>query len=62
MITDESPDIIQIDSRETICGTGEKKCRGRNAAQCSKEKLPGKRKRIYSVSVQVTIKYHLKLS
>ena len=55
MITDESPDIIQVDSSETFGAIGEEKCQGRNDAQSSKEKLPSKRIRIYSVSVQVII-------
>ena len=55
MITDESPEIIQVDSSETFGAIGEEKCQGRNHAQSSKEKLPSKRIRIYSVSVQVII-------
>ena len=62
MITDESPEIIQIDSREIICAIGEERCQGRNPTPSSKENLPSKRKRIYSVSVQVIIKYLLKFS
>ena len=59
MITDESPEIIQVDSLETFGAIGEEKCQGRNDAQSSKENFPSKRKRIYSVSVQVIINYQL---
>ena len=55
MITDESPEIIHVDSSEIFGAIGEEKCQGRNHAQSSKEKLPSKRIRIYSVSVQVII-------
>ena len=58
MITDESPEIIHVDSSEIFGAIGEEKCQGRNHAQSSKEKLPSKRIRIYSVSVQVIINYN----
>ena len=62
MITDESPEIIQVDSPETFGTIGGENFQGRNNAQSSKEKLPSKRIRIYSVSVQVIINYQLYFS